>query len=431
MLLEFRVKNFRSFGEEQTFSLVASSDLDHEDTAVSNVGGHRVLKSAAIYGANASGKSNLFKAFEFVSNYMSSSATRMNIDDEIDVDPFLLDERLKDEPTEFFFAILLGDIRYDYAFAVTRNRVVEERIVAYPRGRAQQWLTRTFNRDQETYEWSFRGPLAKEAKGLKARTRDNGLVLARGAERNIEELKPLYLWLAKKLRTLDLSFPPTTPQSTMSYSINLFQNQDEFRDFLEDLVRAADVGITQVGVEERFLSIEDFPQKMHSKISKDFIDKLSNQQAITWLSKHSNLETGYSSVFHADMESEGTLRLMAFSGPLWDTLQNGYCLVVDEFHSSLHPHLARKLIQLFLSPEHNKSGAQLIFVTHDSTLMDLSLLRRDQIWLTEKNQTGASELYSLWDFKDKPRKQEAIQRGYLGGRYGGVPNFGSMLEAVE
>jgi AAA15 family ATPase/GTPase len=132
-------------------------------------------------------------------------------------------------------------------------------------------------------------------------------------------------------------------------------------------------------------------------------------------------------------ESNGTQRFFALAGPFLDALAKGTVVVVDELECSMHPLLTRKLIELFQSPEANKSGAQLIFATHDSTLMDPELFRRDQIWLVEKNRRGASELFSLYDFdtKDRPRNTEVFQRNYLAGRYGGVPKFGPTFEDLE
>ncbi len=130
-------------------------------------------------------------------------------------------------------------------------------------------------------------------------------------------------------------------------------------------------------------------------------------------------------------ESNGTRRLFALAGPILDGLDQGATLVVDELECSIHPLLARKLIELFQSPSMNTQGAQLIFATHDSTLMDLSLLRRDQIWLTNKRSNGSTELYSLYDIEERPRNNEAAQKNYLDGRYGGVPRFGPSLEDLE
>lgn len=431
MLLEFRVKNFRSFAEEQTLSLVASSDTEHEDSAVFNTHGHRILKSAAIYGANASGKSNFVRAIEFVQQFVSTSATSMNIGDELAIDPFVLSRDFVEEPGEFSFALLLDGVRYDYGFSATRKRVHSEWIAAYPKGHRQRWLERYYDPNTDTYQWECRGPLAKEKKGLESRTRSNGLAIARGAERNIQRIIPLFSWFRTHLRIIDQSVPPEAFGSPMEFTINLFREDRGFQEFVLNILKDADMGIAQLGLIERPVSDNDLPRELSGELRVRLLKSYADRSMMTWVSTHKNFSTGETADMVLDLEAAGTQRLVAMCGPLWYTLQRGYTLFVDELDCSMHPHLVRKLIQLFQSPEHNKSGAQLIFATHDSTLMDLSLLRRDQIWITEKNRTGASELYSLWDFKDKPRKQEAIQRGYLGGRYGGVPNFGPLLEAVE
>lgn len=432
MLLEFRVSNYRSFRDEQTFSLVPTiRDHSHENANVVRKDGHRILKSAAVYGANAGGKSNLVKAFGAVKEFVATSATQMTLGDKIDVEPFRLQREYADRPTEFRFALLLDGVRYDYGFSATAERVHDEWITAYPKGVGQRWLERFYHPDAEEYEWKCRGPLAREKRGLIARTRQNGLALARGAERNIDELAPLFLWFKEKLRVLDQSTPPEALDSTMRYSMELFRENSEFGSYVRGMIADADLGIAGLGVEGREISESDLPRDLPHELRDRILSKLGKEGLLTWVLTHLNRDTGEAVRLSPDDEAAGTLRLLALSGPWWYTLQHGYTLVVDELDCSLHPHLVRKLVQVFQSPAHNRSGAQLIFVTHDSTLMDRSLVRRDQIWLVEKERNGASRMFSLWDVRETPRKTEAIQRGYLGGRYGGVPSFGATLEEVD
>jgi len=201
------------------------------------------------------------------------------------------------------------------------------------------------------------------------------------------------------------------------------------------MIRDADIGIDDVRVNE--VRWEDLPEPVKRtvlKIGADESDAGDHVSAVTLKTVHRSVgsEAPVEFDLQAD-ESNGTLRFFALVGPLLDALSLGSVVVVDEMECSMHPLLTRKLIELFQSPEVNKKGAQLIFATHDSTLMDPELFRRDQIWLVEKNREGASELFSLYDFdtKDRPRTTTAFQRNYLAGRYGGVPDFGPAFEDLE
>jgi AAA15 family ATPase/GTPase len=217
----------------------------------------------------------------------------------------------------------------------------------------------------------------------------------------------------------------------MPYSLNLFREDANFRSYLTEVIADADMGIARLDVVQKQVSEVELPAELPDEVRKRVLAKPAEYDLMTWIFTHLNRESGEEAKLFVNQEAAGTQRLLALSGPWWDTLQNGYTLVVDELDCSLHPHLVRKLVQIFQSPIHNPSGAQLVFATHDATLLDLSLLRRDQVWLVEKHSSGASRMFSLWDYRETPRKQEAILRGYLGGRYGGVPSFGPTLEAVE
>lgn len=433
MLLEFRVSNYRSFDEEQTFSFVASKDKTSlEDENVHQIGDHRILKAAALYGANASGKSNLIKALGAAASFISNSATQMNLGDEIAVEPFRLRKDARSEPSSFEFTLLIEGIRYDYGFSATRERVHDEWIIAYEGNKEKTWLDRSYDEENDDYEWDFDGPLKEEGTGLKRRTRSNGLALSRGVERNIKDLDPLFLWFKEKLKIVDNSIQESSPRAIfLHYSLQLLKENETYQTYAWQLLRDADVGIVDVAVRKFEREEIEIPDSVPAEIREKFLTHMTGQLRCS--ATHANHMTGEIAHFELSDESDGTRALLGISGPFWDTIQHGYTLVIDELERSLHPHLVRKLVGGFQT-EKNVSGAQLLFATHDTSLLDLTLLRRDQIWLMEKTRSGATEMYSLYDFKDnqeRPRNTEAIQRGYLGGRYGGVPNFGPSLESVR
>jgi hypothetical protein len=249
MLIEFRVGNFRSFDVPQTFSLVASSDTRHPDNCIP-FGKQRLLKSAAVYGANASGKSNLIKAFDFMRRFVLSSATTMNVGDEIPVVPFQLNPESRRQASFFEAQFVVGEVRYQYGFTATNRRVQDEWLIAYPKSRPRHLLERRFDPATGQTTWAFRGDLAKEETLLKERTRDNGLVLSRGAELNVAPLTTVFLWFRQKMSVLDLS---TSPAPLIDQTAGRLKDDAAFRERVLRLIRHADLGISDLEVsEERF-----------------------------------------------------------------------------------------------------------------------------------------------------------------------------------
>ena len=433
MLIEFRVGNFRSFAEPQTFSLVASSDSRHPDHCTP-FGKLRLLKSAAVFGANASGKSNLIAAIDFMRRFVLYSATAMNVGDEIPVVPFQLDPGSRGAASHFEAAIVIEGVRYQYGFTSTSKRVQDEWLIAYPKGRPQHLLERRFDLKTEQTTWAIRGDLRKEETLLKERTRDNGLALSRGAELNVAPLTAVLLWFRQKLAILDLS---TSPASLYSQTAMRLQGDTAFRKRILRLLRHADLGISDLEVSEG-LRMDSTTGPLPSGSTIEDHGHFPSGAGSTVIRAPDTIRSIHRSVAgeavkfdFLEAESKGTQRFFALAGPWLDALDQCGLLVIDELDCSMHPTLTRKLIELFQTRDANRHGAQLVFSTQDSALLDLELFRRDQIWIVEKDRAGASRLSSLYDFEEKPRNNEALQRRYLAGRYGGVPVFGPTFEDLE
>jgi len=396
---------------------------------LTDIDGLRVLKAAALYGANGSGKSNFVRALRAARSFVVHSATQMNLGDRIELMPFMLCKARRLSPAQFDFALVVDGIRYDYGFAATHERVHSEWIIAYPKGHARRWLERSYSPGNDEEDWICRGPLeGRTGKLLRDRTRPNALALSRAAEQSIQALAPLFLWFKNNLRVLDLS---QSPEWLMSDSLSMFQRNHDFRRHLRELIADADMGISDVAVVERVISESDFPEEMPPEVRREVLRSVGDGPLLSWRLSHPNAETGERAHLPYELEAGGTQRLLALSGPFWGSVMSGSTLVVDELDCSLHSFLVRKLVELFQSPRFNRGGGQLIFTTHDTTLMDLSLFRRDQIWFAEKVPSGASRLYSLYDFEEsgeKVRLGTAVQRRYMAGRYGGVPSFGPELD---
>jgi hypothetical protein len=456
MLIEFRVGNFRSFDEPQTFSFVASADTAHPDNCVP-FGKQRLLKSAALFGANASGKSNLIKAIAFMRQFVLHSATTMNVGDTIPVTPFQLDANCRDKASFFEIQFVVAEVRYQYGFTATSARVHDEWLIAYPKGRARHILERRSEKADTT--WTLRGELEKEGMLLKERTRENGLALSRGAELNMSPLTTVLLWFYQATSVRDLS---SSPASLINETAKRLKDDAGFRERVLRLIRHADLGINDLEVSEdhpvySFGSIP-VPSGKMSPLSSVTTQsgmnitsgQLSSGTALydvplhvpivsPWMfsmgpsirSLHRSPAGEVVPFDFLEAESNGTQRFFALAGLWLDGLDQGELLVIDELDCSMHPTLTRKLLELFQTGDANPKGAQLIFSTQDSTLMDRELFRRDQLWIVEKDRQGASRLSSLYDIDEKPRNNEALQRRYLAGHYGGVPVFGPTFEDLE
>ena len=434
MLIQFRVKNFKSFKDEQILSLVASPDTNLSDNTISirALRKMKLVKSAIMYGANASGKSNLVSAINFVKEFVTKSAV-VRPDSLIPVRRFQLDTERK-QPSEFEITFIHEEVRYEYGFSVDEKRIYDEWLIAFPKGVAQTWFERPTKSDASEEEWYFGRHLKGEKNKLIPLTRPNVLFLSVAAKFNNPQLSSIYEWFSEKLNIID---DETPSQILELMTLRTIQDSEDLHVKVRNLLKVADLGIVDFSVEETPVvnTPMDIPQDAPEQIKAFFsmltkISQNSDSEHMRQLSvamRHQIEEGDTTGVkFGFNDESRGTRRLFGLSSLLFSVLQKGGLLVIDELDSSLHPVLARELLNMFHNPKINKNGAQLLFNTHDTTLLDLSLFRRDQIWFMEKDNRGISHLYSLLDFK--PRKTEAISKGYLQGRYGAIPFLSNIEE---
>jgi len=458
MLIEFHVKNFRSFRDEQRFSLVANST---DKTLTSNVSvspgfKHRLLRSAVIYGPNASGKSNLILALGFVHLLILRAAQspptvgRRLIDHPL-LKPFALEIASSTAPTHFEFHVLHESVRYQYGLVLDRHAIREEWLIAYPKGQPQTWFERRWrdapdetvqpsqmSRDQalrfdtseadllhrgdsEHYTWYFGPRLAGEKQRLADLSRLDVPFLSTGAIFGNQQLRHVFDWFARKLSVLNPWGRPDFADETARRTVD----HPDLREKVRDLLAHADFGIEDFRVQEIPIKedpkFRDVPEQLLSAI-----DGLDFRRVDIRMRHRALLHPEGGVEFERDDESLGTLRFFGIIGPVADTLTQGSTLCVDEFDDSLHPLLVRHLIGLFHTSATNPLHAQLIINTHDATLLDSQLFRRDQIWFTEKYADGATHLTPLSDYH--PRKEESLMRGYLQGRYGAVPLLDELAQ---
>mgnify|MGYP001191708302 CR=1 FL=1 len=412
MLLEFRVKNFRSLRDEQVLSLVASKDASLADTNTVETGlnaAPRLLSSAAVYGANASGKSNLIKALQYMRGVVVESATVVKPGQTYAVQPFRLDTASAAKPTEFEVTVILSGVRHQYGFAMTQQRIVSEHLLVYKAFKPQRWFERHYDPSSGKDIYEF-GTGLKGAKTLwENATRSNALFLSMAAQLNSEALRPLFDWFASSLVVFN-------EQARLNPQVSIeMLKQPGGRKRICDFLTSADISIADIEVVTRKVP----GQTVHFDVAAGK-SELRSEEIEEHQLRFSHTTDHGTAVFDLMDESNGTRNLLFLAGPVLDILEKGQTLVIDELDTSLHTLLVRELVRLFHRPDVNTGGAQLIFTTHDTSLLDApDLLRRDQIWLVEKDNEQASHLIALAQFS--PRKNEALERGYLIGRYGGIP----------
>ncbi len=419
MLIEFSVTNFRSLAERQTLSLVASSGKEHLDTHVFEPkapGTLPLLRAAVVYGANASGKSSLLMALSTMAQIVENSAGNHQADDPIDLSPFAFAADGQQTATEFEVLFVEGGVRYQYGFAATRARIESEWLFAFPEGKSQRWFERNANPGPDEQPWYFGPKFSGPKKVWQEATRDNALFLSTAVQLNSESLKPIFQWFTTRLKIVE-------PYARISpgFSTKKCDEDAAWKSKIIAFLNKADLGISEIQVERRAMDAIPFPADMPEQV-RNYLNSQVTGRVLSDVKLSHRTEDGGEATFSLHDESGGTQKAFALAGPWLDVLENGYVLVIDELDTSLHPALMRHLLQMFHDPRVNTKGAQLIFSTHDVTMLDFDLLRRDQIWFVEKDRKLRSHLYPLSDFS--PRKGENLERGYLVGRYGAMPFIG-------
>lgn len=426
MLVRFTVQNWMSFQNEASLSLIASKEKQHGQR-VPSVEKYRtrVLPLAVVYGGNASGKTNLFKALSFIKNLVVRGT---NPSSAIPVEAFLLDPKSATEPARFSLEILVEEKIYAYSFAVTRKAVLEEKLVEvlsssekvlYKRSGARIVFDKSLEKDQ-TLHFVFRG------------TRDNQLFLTNSISQKVDRFRALYDWFENHLQLV-------APDSRFGRFERFLENGSPTLCAMRDALRRLDTGITNLDFEAVRLDDFGLPKEHLSDIDENLKEgnvallvlrdpiALSRKEgelvARKLVTFHSN-SLGESVKFGMEIESDGSKRVIALLAVFLDLCveESRKVYVIDELDRSLHTLLTRDLLQGYLSRCTSKSRAQLLFATHNVLLMDQDLLRRDEMWITERTESGGSSLKSFSDFKDV-RYDKDIRKSYLHGRLGGIPRI--------
>ena len=432
MIIEFNFQNYRSFMNLNTLSLSAvKSFKEHEDTHTVLLDDKtRLIKSAVIYGNNASGKSNLIQAITFMKSVVLNSFRDALLDNEekkFPLQKFLLNTETENQPSYFEMIFIQDGVKYRYGFEINSNEVVSE------------WLFHTTSKEVYLFKREFSSieinkTAFKEGLNLESKTKENVLFITLVAQLNGIISNQVVSWF-KKINCIKSA----SDDAYKHYTVRTLKEDSQFLNWVTSFTKFLE--ISNVTTSERSMSEFNF-DKMKIK-DKEIISLLKNVQEIaskqpklnkiiTWHRKYDKDQFLVDTIpFDFDnQESEGTKKLLYLLGPWYDSLRLGKILLVDELDSQLHSHLIIHLINFFHIC--NKKNAQLICTVHDTTMLNKEIFRRDQIYFVEKNQFGVSELYSLADFKSEHvRNKSAFEKNYLEGKYGAIPYFKYEKDIID
>jgi AAA15 family ATPase/GTPase len=427
MLISFSVENWMSFRDKATLSMVASREKQHSER-IANIPKYKMklLPIATIYGGNASGKTNFFKALNFAKRLVVEGT---QLDSRIPIETFLLSAQEKERSVHFAFEILTDETIYDFSFVVTDKAIIEEKLVEinvssekvlYHRQHGKPYFDISLEKD-DFLHFAFRG------------TRDNQLFLTNSVSQKVDRFKPIYDWFKYTLILLapDTRFAP----------FELFaDNTDPLYSDMNELLCQLDTNIARIASEETPLENIALPEKMKTRLEEDVKDNavivisgrrenliVSRKEGVLHAKKlvtYHSKDDGTEAKFELEQESDGSRRIIDLLPVFLELIaqKRKKVYVIDELDRSLHPVLSEGLLEIYLQHCTEETRSQLLLTTHNALLIDQKLLRRDEMWVTERNKKGESSLYSFSEYKDV-RKDKDIRKSYLQGRLGGIPRL--------
>ncbi len=424
MLLEFSVGNFLSFKTKTTLSLAATSIKEHIDTNIFSTERIDLLKGAVIYGANASGKSNFIRAMSTMRRLVLQSFDQSSTD-ELDVTPFLLSTETEKAPSFFEAIFIIDNVRYRYGFEVNNKQVHAEWLFEAPKNAEKPM----FLREYDGIEVMKNFP---EGKDLEGRTRDNALFLTVTDQFNGKIAKKIMLWFNNFITISGL-----THEGYKGVTFGMLGNKQTSPKLL-NFYKKLDMGFDDISINKKPFDPKELPKDMQEGFVKQLITDLEGAFKIDIKTIHKKYNNENKIVGHVEFdmrnqESSGTNKIFNISGPVFNVLNDGGVLVIDELDASLHPLLTLAVTRLFNSKQFNPNNAQLIFATHDTNLLYYGNYRRDQIYFIEKDLFGASDMYSLVEYKEEGktiRKDRSFEKDYIEGRYGAIPFIGNLSDII-
>lgn len=438
MLLEFKVFNYRSIGDEQIMSLIpAPKQKDHLQNII-NKGRYQALNAISLYGPNGGGKSNILKAMSLLGGLVHISA-RTSSTTRLPYDPFLLREGWEDKPTGFEISFVIEENRYRYGLEFTSTEIKKEWLFRKSTGREVS----LFEREGEIIDVSsgYNGSKKIIDAAIEA-TRINSLFLSTCDILNVEEAKRIMQWFRhfSMIDGLNTEFEEIQ-------TVGLWEDK-EYREKIKQYLASLSLNIVDVDVTTKDFEESELPDDMPKSMKSQLTKTLKGKQSYTVFAKHriydyNALPTGKTHSWKwEDRESSGAKKAFQLSGPVLWALANGGVLIIDEIEAKLHPVMTLNTIDVFLDKDSNPNNAQLIFATHDTNLLSYSKLRRDQICFAEKNKWESTEIYSLSDFvyfgekngefkSEKERPDTDKEKRYFEGRYGAIPALGNFQKFIR
>ncbi|MCF7919220.1 MAG: ATP-binding protein [Candidatus Cloacimonetes bacterium] len=428
MLLEFQVENYLSFKERAKLSMMASAIKDLPE-AVFTIDKYSILRSAAVFGANASGKSNLLKAMGFMTEFISKSAKESTFGKDIEVSNFKLCEETLDKPSTFEMTFLVkdtagltksGNIIFRYGFQLDRTKVWAEWLFA--RFTAQE--STLFTRIEDEIKIGEKFIEGKKVHNAVGNINKSTLFLSQIVNIKGENAPITKMVMSFFLHLTDITI--ITGETPTFFTASLL-NLDIYKEKIVKFIQLADIKFEDIVIEDQHKNFKSLNEEENMDKFDKIVNDILHQKVTLLRNKYDNDHKVVGQVgFDLEKEeSEGTKKFFSIIGVIWKALDDGETLIIDEIDTKLHPHLFLLIISLFNSASTNKNNAQLIFATHNTLIMDKRYFRRDQIYLVEKDKYGASELYSLLDYA-KVRNDASYSKDYLMGKYGAVPYLGNF-----
>lgn len=426
MLLRIAVENFRSIKDRAEINLEATGLKGLEDNIIENKQ-KKVLKTAAIYGPNASGKSNLILSVQALTYLIHLSADNKPEEDIIPYDPFILDSKIKQKPIFLEIEFIAKDnIRYIYSISYCKKKIHEEKFYYFPNN-VKSVLYERIDGQSIKFGDSFKGP----KKTIEKQLLKNQLFFSKAALNNVESVQAAYKYFAKDFVVLTsfASYRGEIDLGNVYARIIAEGKNPSFAKRFNKLICALDTGITKVVAEKTDWENTSFPES----VPEEQINKLKENYQYDIKTYHkvfNDKDKEKTIVFDLEQESTGTRSLMTLGGLIVDAMGDGSVIIIDEFEKNLHPMVTKYLIQLFHNPIVNKKNAQLIFATHDVTQLDNEVFRRDQVWFTEKNELGGTEVFRCSEIEGL-RLGTPLDKWYTSGRLGATPLINDMDFLIE
>lgn len=422
MLVEFTVNNFKSIKDTAKFSMLTSTK-DSGNTF--DIRDYKLLSSAIIYGANASGKSNFLRALAFMSRFVLNRFKILQSTDKLPHEPFKLSSETEDTSSEFEIVFFVDNIKYRYGFELDSENIYAEWLFADEKGKEAKLFIRDIEENDYVNPNKFKeGYNFFDKKNQKIKIAKNQLFIWKCDQEDGEISKSILKWFSN-FNMID----GMDHQGYINFTMKKMEDEN-FKNEIIKLVKTADIDIDDISIEEDDIPLEVIEKlPMPDNLKKEILND-GGLKSVSINTKHKKYDDNGNIIgeviFELDKEeSKGTRKFFAMSAPIIDTLQNGKVLIIDELDASLHPILTQHLIKFFQDKAINKKNAQLIFATHDTNLLKPYNFRRDQVWLTEKDKYGSTDLYPLAQFRGV-RAKDDFEKQYIQGKYGAIPYLGKF-----